>query len=134
MNVPQMFLAILMLAASTLSFAQTIIDPVDIPFFVINRKTASVSLPKDLGGKDVKGFAGLTITVDSSGKVRSTEIKKLKLSGKLNVSYQSGYDNKSDIVIKYETFLKKYGSKIKIVKTDKRKPPKVNTITFLVRF
>lgn len=113
--------------------AQAITDPVDVPYFVIKRKTSNVRLPESLGGKDVKGFAGVTLTINSLGELKSTEIKKLKLSGKVNLSYQSG-DSKNDTVLKYEAFLKKCVAKIKIIKTDARKPPAISTITFLVRF
>jgi hypothetical protein len=125
---------LIMFALNVNSFAQTIIDPVDVPYFVIKRKTASVQLPESLGGKYTKGFAGVTIVIDSLGKLQSTEMEKLQLSGRLNLSYQLGQNIKNDTISKYETFLKKCVSKIKIVKTDKRKPPKISTITFLVRF
>ena len=59
---------------------QTIIDPVEIPYFVIERESPYVVLSKELGGKSVRGFAGITITLNSSGKLLSTELKKLKLS------------------------------------------------------
>jgi hypothetical protein len=116
------------------SFGQEIIDPVEVPYFVINRKSANVVLPKTLGGRGVKGFAGITISVNSSGRLLSTEIKKLKLSGKVNLSYQLGQDVKNDTIQRYEAFLKKCVSEIKIIKTDKRKPPKINNITFIIRF
>lgn len=114
-------------------YAQSITDPVYVPYFVIKRKTPNVRLPESLGGRDVKGFAGVTITVNSLGELKSTEIKKLKLSGKVNLSYQSG-NSKNDTVLKYEAFLQKCVTKIKIIKTDKRKPPAISTITFLVKF
>lgn len=131
----KVFIQILILFSLTVnSFAQTIVDPVDIPYFVIKRKTASVRLPESLGGKDTKGFAGITIVIDSLGNLQSTEMQKLKLSGRLNISYQLGQNIKNDTIYEYEAFLKKYVSSIKIVKTDKRKPPIFSTIIFLVRF
>jgi hypothetical protein len=119
---------------TTSSFGQTIIDPVEAPYFVISRESPYVILSKALGGKSVKGFAGMTITLNSSGKLLSTELKKLKLSGNVTLSYQSGQEQKTDIIRKYEAFFKKCVSQIKIVKTDSRKPPKVNNITFIIRF
>ena len=116
------------------SFGQTIIDPIEAPYFVISRNSPYVLLSKALGGKTVKGFAGITITLNSSGKLLRSELKKLKLSGKVTLSYQSNQEQKNDTVRKYEAFLKKCVSQIKIVKTDNRKPPKINNITFVVRF
>lgn len=130
----KLFSMIIMLILSVNSFAQKVVDPVDVPYFVIKRKAAKIHLPDNLGGKDTKGFAGITIFIDSLGKLQSTEIEKLKLVGKLNLSYQLGQNVKNDTIFKYETFLKKCVSKIKIIKTDKRKPPEISTITFLVRF
>ncbi len=127
-------LTLLVMIITTNSFGQTIIDPVETPYFIISREKPNVVLPKALGGKSVKGFAGMTIILNSSGKLLSTELKKLKLSGKVTLSYQSGQEQKTDIIQKYEAFLKKCVSQIKIVKTDSRKPPKVNNITFIVRF
>ena len=99
------------------SFGQTIIDPVEAPYFVISRNSPYVLLSKALGGKTVKGFAGITITLNSSGKLLRSELKKLKLSGKVTLSYQSNQEQKNDTVRKYEAFLKKCVSQIKIVKT-----------------
>ncbi|GLU54956.1 hypothetical protein Dfri01_44170 [Dyadobacter frigoris] len=130
----KLFIAFILLTTNINSFGQTITDPIDVPYFVIKRKTANVLLPESLGGKSVKGFAGITIAVNSLGKVQHSEMVKLKLSGKVNLSYQPGQDVKSDTVLKFETFILKNVSKIKIIKTDKRKPPKLSTITFLVRF
>lgn len=116
------------------SFGQTIIDPVENSYFIIRRKSPSVILPIDFGGGSVKGFAGMKITLNSSGKLLNSELIKLKLSGAINLSYQMGREQKNDTIRHYEAFLKKCVSQIKIVKTDNRKPPKVNTITFLLRF
>jgi hypothetical protein len=127
-------LILLVMIINTNSFGQTIIDPVEAPYFVISRQSPYVILSKELGGKSVKGFAGITITLDSSGRLLRTEVKKLKLSGKVTLSYQSGQEQKTDIIRKYESFLKKCVSRIKIVKTDNRKPPEINNITFIVRF
>ena len=99
------------------SFGQTIIDPVEAPYFVISRNSPYVLLSKALGGKTVKGFAGITITLNSSGKLLRSELKKLKLSGKVTLSYQLDQEPKTDIIRKYEAFLKKCVSQIKIVKT-----------------
>lgn len=127
-------LLILGIIISINSFGQTIIDPIEAPYFVISRESPYLILSKALGGKSVKGFAGMTISLNSSGKILSTELKKLKLSGKVTLSYQSGQEQKTDIIRKYEAFLKKCVSRIKIVKTDSRKPPEINNITFIVRF
>lgn len=127
-------LILLVFLISTSITGQTITEPVDNPYFILNRKSSYVPLPKELGGKSVKGFAGLTITLDSRGKFIKADLKKLKLSGKINISYQSGYNKKNKTITKYETYLKECASKIKITKTDKRQPPEVNYITFIVRF
>lgn len=127
-------LLLFLIIVSSNSFGQTIIDPVENPYFIISRKSLSVVLPKELGGKSVKGFAGMTIILNSSGKLLSSELKKLKLSGSINLSYQTGQEQKTDTIRKYEAFLKKCVSQIRIVKTDNRKPPKVNNITFIIRF
>lgn len=127
-------LLVMITNTSSFSFGQTIIDPVSPPYFVISRESPYVILSKALGGKSVKGFAGMTIALNSSGKLLSTELKKLKLSGKVTLSYQSGQEQKNDTIRKYEAFLKKCVSQIKIVKTDNRKPPKINNITFIIRF
>ena len=97
---------ILIMIISINSFGQEIIDPVEIPYFVISRKNANVILPKMLGGKGVKGFAGITISVNPLGKILSTEIRKLKLSGNVNLSYQLGQDVKNDTIQRYEAFKK----------------------------
>ena len=116
------------------SFGQIIIDPINNPFFVIKRKTANIKLPKSLGGDKVRGFAGMSIILDSLGKIQSAEVLKLNLSGIVNTSYQKYEDLKSDTVVKYEHFFKNYAYSIKIIKVDKRKPPQNNKITFLFRF
>lgn len=116
------------------SIGQKIIDPVERPYFVINRKSAYVIMPDSLGGGNTKGFAGIRLILDSKGHLIKVDFLKLKVSGKINISYQPGYAIKTAKVAKYEAFFKNYATKVKVVKTDKRKPPKVNTITFIVRF
>jgi hypothetical protein len=115
-------------------FGQTVAEPIEVPYFVVSRESTHVNLTKELGGKYVKGFAGIKITLNSSGKLLNTEVVKLKLSGKLTLSYQLGHEQKTKIVREYEVFLKKCVSQIKIIKTDDRKPPNLNNITFIIRF
>jgi hypothetical protein len=127
-------LIVLVMIINMYASGQEIIDPVEIPYFVIDRKSPNVVLPKTLGGKAVKGFARIMITLDSSGKLLRTEVKKLKLTGKVNLSYQLGQEKKTFTIRKYETFLKKCVAQIRIVKTDNRKTPLINNITFIIRF
>ncbi|MEA5403413.1 hypothetical protein VB776_10830 [Arcicella sp. DC2W] len=115
------------------SVGQTIVCPTEIPFYIIQRKSPYITLPDSLGGKDVKGFAGFKITL-YSGKLKQITMLKLKLSGKVNISYSEGNDLKDSIINKYEVFLKRCVHDVEIVKTDKRKAPKIYNIMFLSRF
>lgn len=127
-------LILIVIITNTNSVGQAIIDPTLTPYFVLDRESPFIVLPNTLGGKNVMGFAGMTITLNSSGEILNIELKKLKLSGKVTLSYQSSQGQKNNTVRKYEAFLKKCVSQLKIIKTDNRKPPKVNNITFIVRF
>lgn len=48
------------------------------PFYV-NVKTTNVILPDSLGGKDDMGIAALAILIDSTGKLKGFNIKKLSV-------------------------------------------------------
>lgn len=122
------------LAGFNCSFSQELIEPIDYPYFVLSRSNEYVSIPKELGGKNVKGFAGIEIIIDSTGRIVDTKLIALKLSGKVDLYYQNERDKKNEIINKFEAFIKKYTSNLKIIKVDKRKPPKLNRILFLIRF
>lgn len=135
MNYLKLFIStLLILSTSVNSLGQTIVDPVDVPYFVIKRNSSNVYLPKRLGGKKVKGFAGIKIVVNSLGTLQSSEMEKLKLSGKINLSYQSGIDVKNDTILKFEEYFLNCISKIEIIKTDNRDPPEFSIIRFIIRF
>jgi len=91
-------------------------------------------MPDSLGGKDIKGFAGVRLKLDSNGRMLKVDFLKLNVSGKINISYRLGYNIKTATIDQYEAFFLNYARKTKIVKTDKRKPPKFNTITYILRF
>lgn len=111
-----------------------ITDPVALPYFVIHRKSPYVSMPDSLGSKQVNGFAGVKLVLDSKGGVKRVEILRLQVSGKTNISYEPRLHRKTVTIAKYESFLKKYAAKIKVIKTDRRNPPRINTIIFVIRF
>lgn len=123
-----------MFSISTVSIAQAILDPVDSPYFVIQRKTGYVNLPDSLAGNKATGFAGLTILVDSKGKFVKSELHKLKLNGPTCLSYEAERDKYNNLIKRYHKYLNTIIKEYKIVKVDKRIPPESSRISFIVRF
>jgi len=123
-------------------YSSSVIDIFDPWPFVIKRKTMYSVLPENLGGKNAKGMAVLSVNINKQGKIKIFTIIKLSIfEGERQIIDFYGLDSplklKKDYpsnVLRYFPFFEKYVNNLKIVPVVGVEPKSDNVFTFIVRF
>jgi len=104
--------------------------------FEISRTSMYLHLPDSLGGRNTSGLTAIQLYINSSSKIDSFHIIKLKtiINGKTKIDFGIGMDMTSDVK-RFNPFLSRYLERC--VKVSQVKNTKVDTttlMTLIVRF